>query len=420
LTAEDIAGALAANPERVAGLGEMMNFPGVLMGLPPVLAKLEAATGRVIDGHAPLVTGKDLNAYILAGPSSDHESTQLKEGREKLGKGMHLMLRAGTHEKNMPDLLPAVTDANWPQCSFVSDDRHVVDIVDNGHLDATVRQAIGLGMDPVRAVQLASLTTARHYGMHDRGALAPGYRADFFLVEDLRDFRAGDCYLGGRDIRDLDFSSRVRPPTNTMDVKSLDPGMFAIPAHTGEVRVIGIVPGQIVTENLVMAPTISAGQVVADPDRDLAKLAVIERHHGSGAVGLGLVRGLGLQHGALAGTVAHDSHNLIVAGTSDEDMLVAARRAVEMGGGFVLVADGRVVADMPLPIAGLMSDAGVQEAAAQARALTRALPALGSAVAPEPFMILSFLALPVIPSLKLTDKGLVDVGRFDLVDLWVS
>jgi adenine deaminase len=408
---------LERHPGRFPGLGEMMNFPGVIHGDPEVLAKLDLARNLIIDGHAPGLSGRDLNAYLLAGPSSDHECVRLEEAREKLRKGMHVMIRQGTSQHNMAELLPLVTERNWPCFSLVSDDRHPEDLAGLGHLDDNLRRAVKLGLDPVRAVQLVTINPAHHFHLKSRGAVAPGYRADLVLVEDLIDFRIKGVYLGGVALADCSFATQIDPPGNSMHLKELHAHSLAIPAAGETVRVIEIVPGQIVTKASLGRPVIRDGLALADPARDLAKLAVVERHKATGNIGLGFVRGLGVQRGALASTVAHDSHNLIIAGASDTDMLLAARQTQKMGGGLAAVRDGVVLASLPLPVAGLMSDRPLGEVVRAMEELANACKEMGLSHA-NPFMILSFLALPVIPELKLTDKGLVDVYRFELVKLW--
>ena len=406
-------------PARFPGLGEMMNYPGVIHGDPDVLAKLDLAGDMVLDGHAPGLSGRDLNAYILAGPGSDHECVRLEEAREKLRKGMHVMIRQGTSQHNMVELLPLVSDRNWPGFSLVSDDRHPEDLAGSGHLDDTLRRAVGLGLDPVRAVQMATINPARYFRLKGRGAVAPGYRADLVLVEDLTDFQVKDVYLAGKSLAECCFDSQVAPPGNSMHVHQLDEHSFAIAATGTVARVIEIIPGQIVTRAALARPLIRNGLALADPATDLAKLAVVERHRATGNIGLGFVRGLGLASGALASTVAHDSHNLIIAGATDADMLLAARHALHMGGGLVAVREGRVLGALPLPVAGLMSDRPLDEVVRAMESLSEICRAMGLSHA-NPFMILSFLALPVIPELKLTDKGLVDVNRFELVALWAD
>lgn len=406
-------------PGRFPGLGEMMNFPGVIFADPDVLAKLELTRDMVVDGHAPGLSGRDLSAYILAGPESDHECVAIQEAREKLRKGMHIMIRQGTSQHNMAALLPLVSDRNWHYFSMVSDDRHPQELAEKGHLDENLRQAVSLGLDPVRAVQMVTINPARYFGLKRRGAIAPGYRADMVLMDDLKDFCVRNVYLGGRPLEQCSFESATRAPGNSMHIKDLSLETFAIPAHGKTVRAIEVIPGQIVTAQTPATPRIVDGLAQADHTSDLAKLAVIERHNATGNTGLGFVRGLGLANGALASTVAHDSHNLIVAGTSDADMLVAAKAVQRMGGGLALVQNNNVLASMPLPIAGLMSDQSLHHVVSSMNRLAAACRTV-QITHPDPFMILSFLALPVIPDLKLTDKGLVDVNSFELVDLWID
>ena len=419
--AHDIQVMLEEYPSRILGLAEMMNYPGVLFQDPEVMAKLAAAGGRPVDGHAPGLSGFDLNAYILAGPGSDHEACHLEEAREKLRKGLHIMIREGSSEKNLADLLPLVNDFNSQNCSLVTDDRHCDDLLRDGHLDHSVRLAVSLGLSPLRAIQMASINTARYFGLRRRGAVAPGYRADFVLLDDLDSFAISAVHLAGRDIASLSWEAA---PTTIRAAGSVHLGSLsrscldiAAPEAGKKVRVIRTVPGQIVTEMDMVEPRVEAGQVCADPEADVARLAVFERHHGSGAVGLGLVRGLGLKGGAIAGTVAHDSHNLIVAGVSQGDMLLAAQTLADCGGGFVCVRDGRVLELVPLPLAGLMSDREPEAVAAGLDRLNAAARSLCCPADINPFMQLSFLSLPVIPKLRLTDKGLVDVQVFDFVRL---
>jgi adenine deaminase len=408
--------------DRVIGLAEMMNFPGVLYRVPAVLDKIRATGQRPIDGHAPGLSGLDLNAYAAAGVRSDHESTRLDEAREKLRCGMHVMIREGTTARNLRALLPLVTPGNAGYCHFCTDDRHPDTLLREGHIDDLVRKAIAQGLDPVTAIQMATINTAEYFGLRHLGAVAPGYRADLLVLDKLEDVQVAQVYAGGELVaKDGDFLPTVASlprvpiePSMHIDPDAID---FTIPAGQGRVRVIGVIPDQVVTEDLRLLPTTSGGQVISDPERDLLKMAVIERHRGTGDAGLGLVRGMGLQRGAIASSVAHDSHNLILVGASDEDMRLALRAVVDMGGGQAVVADGEVRATCPLPIAGLMSDRPLEEVCDRVEALTIAAHALGCSL-PDPLMTLSFLALPVIPALKLTDRGLVDVGRFDLVPLF--
>jgi adenine deaminase len=420
LTATDIEELWAY--QRVIGLAEMMNFPGVLFRDPAVLRKIESAGNRPVDGHAPGLSGLDLNAYVAAGVRSDHECTQLEEAREKLRRGMHIMIREGTTARNLHTLLPLVTPANARLCHFCTDDRHPDTLLTEGHIDDIVRQAIAWGLDPVTAIQMATINTAGYFGLRNMGAVAPGYRADLLVLDELQRMVVHQVYAGGELIaKEGRFlgSRSVLPSVPVqrsvlVEAATLD---FTIPAGAGPARVIGVIPEQIVTEDLYLEPTTEAGQVVSDPARDLLKMAVVERHHGTGNVGLGLVKGIGLKQGAIASSVAHDSHNLIIIGVSDDDMRSAAAAVADMGGGQVIVVDGTVRAACPLAIAGLMSDRPLEEVRDQVEALTEAAHELGCTL-PDPLMTLSFLALPVIPSLKLTDKGLVDVNKFDYVPLF--
>lgn len=406
-------------PYRFKGLGEMMNFPGVINGDPEVLAKLEFAENLIIDGHAPGLTGKDLNAYILAGPKSDHECVHYDQAKEKLEKGMHIMIRQGTSEHNMEELIPLVNDHNWPNFSLVSDDRHPEDLVRSGHLDDNLRRAVSLNMDPVRAIQLVTINPARYFGLKRRGAIAPGYQADMVLLENIDDFKIRKVFVQGKELDELSFNEEIAPPGNSMHIRNLSEKSFEITAQGKKVRAIEVVPGQIVTKTAIVSPKLVNGLAQADPDIGLVKLTVMERHRATGNVGLGFVLGLGFKNGAIAATVAHDSHNLIIAGTNDHDMFTAAMEAQKMGGAMVAVQGGKVLTALPLPIAGLMSNKSLEEVVDGMNELNNACRHMGFKHE-NPFMILSFLALPVIPELKLTDKGLVDVNKFEIVDLWVE
>jgi len=422
LTAADVATLLGR--DRVLGLAEMMNFPGVLYRVPEVLEKIKAAGDRPVDGHAPGLSGLDLNAYVAAGIGSDHECTTLEEAREKLRRGMHILIREGTTARNLHALLPLVTPANARLCHFCTDDRHPDTLLDadQGHLDDVVRKAIAWGLDPVTAIQMASINTAEYFQLRGVGAIAPGYRADILVLDDLEAVRIAQVYAAGELVAEkgsmlasrADFRQVPLQPSVHVDLTALD---FSIAAGEGSARVIGVIPEQVVTEELRLEPTIENGYAVSDPARDLLKIAVIERHHRTGNVGLGLVHGVGLKRGAIASSVAHDSHNLVVIGTSDDEMKAAVAAITEMGGGQVVIAGGEVQASCPLPIAGLMSDQPLEAVAAQVESLTRASRELGCTL-PDPLMTMSFLALAVIPSLKLTDLGLVDVGRFEIVPLF--
>ncbi|MGY4707443.1 adenine deaminase [Candidatus Bipolaricaulota sp. J31] len=421
LSADDVREVLSW--ERVLGLGEMMNFPGVLAYDPEVWGKLAAAKGRPIDGHAPGLSGPGLWAYALAGPRTDHECTTLEEAREKLRAGMHILIREGTTARNLAALIPLLTASTAPFVHFCTDDRHPETLITEGHMDDVLRKAIAGGADPVVTIAAATIHAARCFGIPDLGALAPGFRADLLVLADLEGMEVERVYVDGRLVAEGGRCVAEIPEVEVADVKGtvvveLDRISFTIPARPGKARVIGVLPGQVVTEELILEPKVSGGEVVADTERDILKLAVVERHRGTGNVGLGLVRGFGLKRGALASTVAHDSHNLIVVGANDADMHAAVAELVRLGGGQVAVVDGEVLAELPLPIAGLMSELPLEEVARRGRELIEAARELGCTL-PDPFMALSFLALPVIPVLKLTDLGLVDVGRFQVVSLFV-
>ena len=412
---------LARHP-RVLGLAEVMNFPGAIAGQPEVLEKIRAFLGRPVDGHAPAVRGRSLAAYVLAGPGSDHESTTAVEASEKLRRGLFLFLREATNAKNLDDLLPALTPANLRRVALCTDDRQPGDLLDEGGIDAMLRRLIAAGIPPLEALRTATLNPAEYFGLRDRGAVAPGRRADLVVVGSLEELDVHDVWSGGQLVaRDGKAEPwpvpRARAPTPTM---RLDPEALelAIPARQGRARAIVVVPDQIVTSSVVVEPHTLAGEVVADPARDLLKIAVVERHRGSGRVGLGLVKGLGLRQGAIGGTVAHDHHNLILIGTDDPSMRTVARAVVEMDGGLAVANGDRVLARLSLPVAGLMTEEPIEAVRGALDALLLASQGLGSALH-DPFMAMSFLGLEVIPSLKITDKGLVDVDRFHLVDLWV-
>jgi adenine deaminase len=408
----------------VIGLAEMMNFPGVLHRLPDVLSKLEITAQRdlPIDGHCPGLTGRDLQAYIASGINSDHECTRLEEAWEKLRAGMYLFIREGTTVRNLTELLPVVTADNARRCLFVTDDRHPKDLMDLGHMDYSIRLAVQEGLNPVTAIQMVTLNPAERFRLYDRGAVAPGYRADLVILNDLKDFSVEKVFSKGRLVAENN-NPLFDEPKKKYDVSSsvniVSEGLsFEIPVQGERIRVIGVVKGQIVTEALELPARHRNGLAVADVDRDILKLAVIERHHATGNIGLGFVKGMGLRKGALAGTVAHDSHNLIVVGTNDADMTAAVHALIEVGGGLAAVADKQLLARMSLPIAGLMSETPFEIVRKEMDELLSAASELGSLLE-NPFMALSFLALPVIPALKLTDLGLVDVNKFAFVPLFV-
>jgi adenine deaminase len=403
---------------RVIGLAEMMNFPGVISGSPSELEKLGLAGAEHVDGHAPGVLGPALQAYAAAGIRSDHEATTLEEGRERLRAGMWVLIREASGARNLAALLPLVAEFGPGRLAFCTDDRDPDHIVSEGHINSMVRAAVAAGVDPADALVMASHHPATWHGLHDRGAVAAGYRADLLLLPDLETFRPAAVLKDGGPVADLPTADVPDWVRNTVHVARLTSGDLRIPWEGGDARVIGVRPGQIVTDALVMPPRVADGAAFADPDRDLAKIAVIERHLGTGRVGLGFIHGLGLRRGAIASTVAHDAHNVVVAGADDDDMVRAARRLGEIGGGMVAVHDRGVKAELALPVAGLMSDAPAEDVVAASHALGEAAVALGCTLE-APFHSLGFLALSVIPALKITDHGLIDVERFSIVGLRV-
>jgi len=403
----------------VIGLGEMMNFPGVLAGDEEVLKKVGAAEGRIVDGHAPGLTGKELNAYISAGIFSDHESTTLEEAKEKLRRGMYLMIREGSSEKNLDALLPLVTDNTYKRCLFVVDDRTCYDLLREGDIDAVVRKAISRGLDPVRAIQMATINPAEYFRLHDRGAIAPGYMANFITLTDLAKLEIDAVFYRAKPVAKRGKPLFLMPPVtpelrDTVRMKSPTAKSLTIAAMGETYPVIEIVPGQIVTKKITEKAKVVDGAVMPDVDRDLLKLVVVERHRASGNIGLGLLRGFGLKKGALASSVAHDSHNIVAVGTNDFDILKAIEEIKTSQGGLVVCANLEVIASLPLPIAGLLSAESLDTVASQYERVEKAAASLGN-LPPAPFTILSFLALPVIPEIRLTDLGLVDVNESKLL-----
>ena len=404
---------------RVLGLAEMMNFPGVIAGSEAELEKLALDGARHVDGHAPGVLGRDLQAYAAAGIYSDHEALTVDEGRERLRAGMWLLVREASMARNLHALLPLVEEYGPWRIAFCTDDRDPEHIADSGHVNELVRAAVASGIAPEDALLMASHHPALWHGLRRHGAIAPGYVADLLVLPDLVSFVPSTVLKRGRPLED---APRVEIPEwvrQSVRIAPLTPEDLAVSWSSGRLRAIGLVEDQVVTESLVVDPVVEGSQAVASPERDLAKIAVVERHLATGRVGRGFVSGSGLQRGALASSVAHDAHNLVVVGMSDRDMAFAVERLVELGGGIVVVDSLQVVAECPLPIAGLLSDAPLADVVAQSRAANEAAHALGWSGA-TPFLTLAFLALSVIPHLKITDRGLVDVDAFELVPLAVS
>jgi adenine deaminase len=419
-TADDLA--FMMSDDRIAGVAELMNYPGVFLGHESELAKIEAGRGKVIDGHAPGLRGKNLNAYALAGVRSDHESTELEEAREKLRLGLHLLVREGSTERNLEDIIALVTPENAANCSFATDDKLPGDLVHEGHIDHSIRKAIAHGVAPMTAIQMGTINTARYYRLKNHGAIAPRYWADFIVFDDLTKFQIKRVYKKGALVAENGKYLRKKGPVteqprSTMNLSYRAPEDFQVRANSAKkIRVIEIVPHQIVTKEALETPRIVDGQIVSDTERDILKLVVVERHRATGNVGVGFVRGFGLKRGALGSTVAHDAHNVVVVGVSDSDIVAAIRALENMRGGQVTIADGKIEAALPLPIAGLVSDQPLEAVIEKMVELKAAAARLGCAL-DAPFMSLSFLSLSPIPALKLTDQGLVDAVNLKLTTL---
>ncbi|MBI2847749.1 MAG: adenine deaminase [Chloroflexi bacterium] len=403
------------------GLGEMMNFPGVLGGDESVLTKIGLAKGKVVDGHAPGVSGKYLSAYIAAGIHSDHESLTLAEAKEKLRKGMYVMIREGSSEKNLDALLPLVTDNTYKRCLLVVDDRSCVDLLDDGDIDAVVHKAIARGLEPVRAIQLATINPAEYFHLNGLGAVASGYRANLVVISDLANLRIDMVFHRGHLV-----ASKGKPlfPANsgggrelagTVNIKPFSIGALRLRVAGETFHVIEVVPGQIITRKSLEMVNTEDGFAIPDIERDILKLVVVERHKATGNIGLGLVKGFGLKRGAIASSIAHDSHNIVAVGTSDEDIYAAVKEIERLQGGLVAVAGGRVEASLALPVAGLLSDEPLEAVVSKLSLLEQTVADMGVKLT-SPFSTLSFVALPVIPELRLTDFGLVDVLQFKLIE----
>jgi adenine deaminase len=406
-----------AGHEKVIGLAEFMNFPGVLHADPGALAKLAAFQGGHIDGHAPLVTGRDLDGYLAAGIRTDHEATSAAEAREKMAKGMTILVREGSVSKDLHALAPLITPDHAPYMAFCTDDRNPLDIAEQGHLDYAIRTAIKLGARPLDAYRMASISAARAFGLRDRGLVAPGWRADLVLLDDLEGCAVSSVLSAGRLVDAQLFAARrVVEPVGRRSVKArpVTAADFATPWSGPATPVIGVVPGRIITERLSRTLPYAGGLLGVDLTQDVIRVAVVERHGKNGNIGRGFVHGFGLTSGAIASSIGHDSHNITVVGADDADMALAVNRLGEIEGGFVVVAGGRVLAELPLAVAGLMSVSDYETVHDLLIPLRQAARSLGVTLA-EPFLQVAFLPLPVIPHLKLTDMGLVDVDRFGFV-----
>jgi adenine deaminase len=406
--------------ERVAGLAELMNSFGTVRADEEIIRKIQGANsyGKRIDGHAPFLTGKDLNAYITAGVRSDHECSSAEEAVEKLKLGQFIMIREGTAARNLEALLPLFDDKYCDRCMLVTDDKHGSDLIDNGHIDYIIRKAIRAGKDPLNAIKMATLNAAMYFGLKDRGAIAPGYVADIIVLSDLEEFTVEKVFKngrltvdGGKNVRAIKSPSidKEKYPRvfNSFNLREIKPSDLEICDEGTKKRVIKVIPGQILTEELIM----ESSSKQAEPDKDIIKLAVIERHKGTGHTGVGFVSGYGLKKGAIASSVAHDSHNLIVAGCTDDDMALAANTVRENGGGLAVVCDGKILSSLPLPIGGLMCEMNVNEVEDILRVMKEQARQLGVNEGIDPFMTLAFTALPVIPKLRLLTQGVVDVDK---------
>ena len=421
LYARDLEG--LRDKEWALGLGEVMNVASVIGCMPDTLEKIMMARGKPIDGHGPGLVGKDLAAYITAGIRSDHECTNLEEAREKLRSGMAILIREGSMAKNLEDLLPLVTTENARRCLFASDDRHPDDLMEEGHLDFILRKSVRLGLSPITAIQMATFNGAEIYGLRGVGAVAPGFKADLVVLDDLESFVVHSVFKDGRLVAQEGkmlpgiIAPKGMEMKNTIKMKSVRPEALTIKAQGRLAKVIEIIPGQLVTKAVVEPLTIRDGKADADPERDILKVAVFERHTASGNIGLGFVRGFGLKGGAMGSSVAHDAHNIVVVGDNDADMVVAAAEIAGMGGGLVVVQSGKVSEALALPIAGLMSDQGIEHVGKQLELMRKVCRDMGCSLE-DPFMALAFLSLPVISEIRVTDRGLVDVGQSQIVSLF--
>jgi len=412
LTIGDLEGLL--HRHRVLGLAEMMNLSGVISGSPSELAKL--ALARHVDGHAPGVRGHQLNAYAAAGIMSDHEASTAEEGRERLRAGLWLLIREASAARNLEALIPLAREYGPSRIAFCTDDREPEHIADDGHINGMIRDAVALGIPPEDALVMASLSPALYHGLDHLGAIAPGYQADVLLLPDLVSFVPDVVLSAGAPVEEIPHVQVPEWVKRTMRLDLVTSDGFRVPWRGGQARVIGLIPGEIVTASLVDELGLEDGYAVADPARDLAKVAVLERHLGTGRIGLGFVRGFGIQRGAFGATLSHDAHNVVVVGVDDDAMVLVVERLRELGGGIVVADEDDVRAELPLPVAGLLSDRPLGEVLDASRGINGAAQALGVTF-PAPFQMLAFLALSVIPSLKITDRGLLDVDRCELVPL---
>ncbi len=429
LTAEDLE-PLYMTP-RILGLAEMMNYPGVIAKEQEVLQKIEDAhrNGKVVDGHAPLISGKELDIYLSAGIQSDHECSSYEEGAERIRKGQWLMIRQGTAARNLNGLIELFDEPWSRKCLLVTDDRHPADILKDGHIDHIIRLAIEMGKSPFAAIRMATIQTAECFGLHRVGAVAPGFQANVLILDDLDSVSVRDVYCGGKKVVSNGKVTEITTPAikeqrikavrNSFYVDKLRESDLHIEEKGTHCRVIKTIPGQLLTDEWITEINWAKNNGI-DVERDILKIAVIERHMHTGHKGIGFISGIGLKKGAVASTVSHDSHNLVIIGANDEDMMCVANHVIKMGGGYAVSCDGKILADLPLPIAGLMSELGATELAEKNEKLLDTLTFLGVAKEVAPLMTMAFVSLAVIPSLKLTTKGLVDVGKQEQVSLYAD
>lgn len=401
------------------GLGEVMNYPGIIEGNQDILAKITIASKKLIDGHAPSLRGEKLNAYLSAGIYSDHESTGLAEAKEKLSRGMFIMIREGSSEKNLETILPLVNDYNERRFFFVVDDRNPMDLVEDGDIDAVVRHSIAIGLSPIKAIQMATINPAEYFGLRKMGAIAPGYQANLIVISDLINVTIGKVFYKARLTAEhgmmiTNFGQAKNDIPPSMNIRPFPIEALRLKAKGESMPVIEIIPGQIVTRKVIEKVKTNDGMVISDTENDLLKLVVVERHHSTGNIGLGMVRGFNLKKGALVSSIAHDAHNIIAVGTNDADIYQGIKEVERIGGGLAVVADGKIEASLALPVAGLLSREPAKEVAKKYTRLERVASIFGSTLT-SPFSTLSFLALPVIPEIRLTDLGLVDVNAFKII-----
>lgn len=421
LEADDLAPLLAN--QWVTGLAEVMNYPGVVYGDEGMLDKLDRFQSKILDGHCPALTGKQLNAYVAAGIGSEHECTTVEEALEKLRLGLTIFIREGTTTRNLRPLLPLITPQNHTRICFCTDDRQPNSLIDEGSIDFMVRTAITQGVDPVMAIRLGTLNTAQYFRLYDYGVIAPGKWADMVVFSDLYNLQPEMVYRRGQLVAQdgamVTEKPAMRPiklpPSVNIRLDNLD---LTIPAQSKRIRVIGGLGDQVVTRHLIEDAKITDHQALSNTERDILKMVVIERHHAGGNVGKGFINGFGLKRGAIAGTVAHDHHNLVVIGVDDVSIRRAVQAVIDIGGGLVAVDGEELMGILALPVAGLMTELPLEQVRREYDLMIGHAQALGSTM-PDPFMAMSFMALEVIPKLKLTDVGLVDVEQFKVVDLFV-